>query len=254
MDSGFAALDFLARLVELPKPVHAITRLRLDAALYEPAPTRPAGQSGRPRRKGARLPTLAQKLIDKDSAWLRIKVQEWYGRCERDLDILSGTAVWCHAGLPSVPVRWVLVRDPEGRLDPQGFLCTQLDADPAQILAWLVRRWQVEVTFQEARAHLGVETQRQWSDLAIARTTPLLLGLYSVVTWLAHPLSDWDAPSARDAAWYLKPNPTFSDTIAHVRRHLWAGQVFSMSEDSNDSVNIPRTLYRRITETICYSA
>lgn len=254
MDSGFAALEFLARLVALPRPVHAITRLRLDAALYEPAPARRAGQKGRPRRKGRRLPTLAQRLADPDSPWLRIKVREWYGRGERDLDILSGTAVWYHSGLPSVPIRWLLVRDPEGRLDPQGFLCTQLDADPAPILAWFAQRWQVEVTFQEARAHLGMETQRQWSDLAIARTTPLLLGLYSLVTWLAHRLSDRDAPSTRIAAWYLKSHPTFSDTIAHVRRHLWAGQDFSMSRQKGDSVNIPHALYRRITEAICYAA
>lgn len=172
-----------------------------------PHPSAQPGKRARPRRKGARLPTLAQKLIDKNSVWLRIKVREWYGRCERDLDILSDTAVWYHAGLPSVPIRWVLVRDPEGRLDPQGFLCTQLDADPVQILAWFVRRWQVEVTFQETRAHLGMETQRQWSDLAIARTTPLLVGLYSLVTWLAHRPSDQDAPSARTAAWYRKPIP-----------------------------------------------
>ncbi|HYQ90693.1 MAG TPA: hypothetical protein VES89_01120, partial [Candidatus Competibacteraceae bacterium] len=105
-------------------------------------------------------PTLAQRLADQDSAWRSIKVQGWYGRSERVLDILSGTAVWYHSGLPTVPLRWVLVRDPDGQLDPQAFLCTLLDAEPVQVLEWFVRRWQVEVTFQETRAHLGMETLR----------------------------------------------------------------------------------------------
>lgn len=254
MDSSFAALDFLARLVELPRPIHAVTRLRLDAALYEPAPARKSGRKGRPRRKGLRLPTLAQRLADQDSAWRRVKVQGWYGRSERVLDILSGTAVWYHSGLPTVPIRWVLVRDPDGQLDPQAFLCTLLDADPVPVLEWFVRRWQVEVTFQETRAHLGIETQRQWSDRAIARTTPTLLAFYSLVTWLAHLLSDQAAPLARTAAWYAKSQPTFSDTIAWVRRHLWANSGFSISAEKRDIVKIPQALYQRLTEALCYAA
>ena len=89
---------------------------------------------------------------------------------------------------PPVPIRWLLVRDPRGELDPQAFLATDLEARPQDILAWFVRRWQVEVTFEEVRAHLGVETQRQWSDKAILRSTPALLGLFSIVTLFAHEL------------------------------------------------------------------
>src|SRR3954468_10077228 len=81
-----------------------------------------------------------------------------------------------------VPIRWVLVRDPEDEKEPQAFLCTDLDADPVDILRWFVRRWRVETTFEEARRHVGLETQRQWSDQAILRTTPALLGLISLVT------------------------------------------------------------------------
>jgi hypothetical protein len=254
MDSSFAALDFLARLVRLPRPIHAITRLRLDAALYAPAPARTARQKGRPRRKGARLPTLAQRLASTDSLWQTITVRGWYGQTERTLDLLSGTAVWYHSGLPTVPILWILVRDPEGQLEPQAFLCTQLDTDPTQVLAWFVQRWQVEVTFQEARAHLGMETQRQWSDQAIARTTPVLLALYSLVTWLAHLSLSQSALPARTAAWYTKPQPTFSDTIALVRRHLWASPHFSMSAKNRDSMEIPQHLYQCLTEALCYAA
>ena len=103
----------------------------------------------------------------------------------------------------------------------KALLCTDQSATPVQILAWFVRRWQVEVTFQEVRAHLGVETQRQWSDKAIARTTPILLGLFSWITLLAHQSQTNGSLPIRQAAWYAKPLPTFSDAIALVRSRIW---------------------------------
>ena len=166
-DSGFSALLFLDAVRR--SGITAITRLRLDAALYDPAPPRPPGTIGRPRTKGARLPTLLEVLTNKSTAWQALNVPGWYGAGERRIEVATATAVWRHAGLPVVPIRWVLVRDPEHRFAPQALLCTDLARDPALIVSWFVRRWCVEVTFQEARAHLGVETQRQWSDKAIAR-------------------------------------------------------------------------------------
>ena len=116
------------------------------------------------------------------------------------------------------------------RFTPQALLCTDPSADPARILEWFVLRWQLEVTFQEVRAHLGVETQRQWSDLAIARTTPILMGLFSWTTLAAHLLRQQRPSAHRTAAWYAKPQPTFVDAIALVRRHLWlASEGFSLS-------------------------
>src|SRR5215210_3422868 len=186
-DSSFAALDPLADLVR--QGVTCVTRLRLDAALCSPAPPRPPRARGRPRIKGERLPTLAKVLADPTTAWQRVVVPDWYGEGERVVEICSETAVWRHAGLPVVPIRWVLLRDPNRRFDPQALLCTDLAQEPLQILRWFAQRWQLEVTFREVRDHLGVETQRQWSDKAIARTTPCLLGLFSVVTLLANRLS-----------------------------------------------------------------
>jgi hypothetical protein len=179
-DSGFAALLFLDAMRR--GGISTITRLRLDAALYEPAPPRPPGTTGRPRTKGARLPTLSEVLAAKSTSWRRVHVPGWYGAGERTIEITSATAVWRHGGMPVVPIRWVLIRDPENRFAPQALLCTDLARDPARIVGWFVQRWQVEVTFQEARAHLGVETQRQWSDKAVARTTPCLLALFSIVS------------------------------------------------------------------------
>ncbi len=249
-DSGYAALALLARCARLAAPIAVVTRLRLDAALYEPAAPRRAGQMGRPRKKGKRLPTLAARLADPATAWTTVPVANWYGEGARTVAVASGTAVWYHSGLPPVPIRWVLIRDPQGRFDPQALLCTDL----AQILAWFVLRWQLEVTFEEARRHLGVESQRQWSDRAILRTTPALLGLFSVVALYAHPRMGPTADRVRQAGWYHKPLPTFSDALALVRREIWGQVAFCMSDREADLVKVPRALVERFADALCYAA
>ena len=181
-DRAYASLKLLDRCRKLKNPITFITRLRLDAALYEPAPPRRRGQIGRPRLKGERLPNLSVVAEAPSTVWKLTKIANWYGSGERMVEVTSETAVWYSTGLFAVPLRWVLVRDPRGEFKTQALLCTDLNADPQKILSWFVMRWQLEVTFQEVRRHLGFETQRQWSDLAIRRTTPALLGLFSVVT------------------------------------------------------------------------
>jgi hypothetical protein len=253
-DNTYAVIDLLSRLMRLANPVYMITRLRLDAALYEPAPPRERGKPGRPRLKGARLPTLEHVLLDPKTAWTTATVPDWYGQGQREIEITSGIAVWYHGGKPPVPIRWVLIRDPKGRFESRALLCTDVKATPLQIVKWFVLRWQVEVTFQEARAHLGMETQRQWSDLAIARTTPALLGLFSLVTLLAHRLASRDQLPIRGAAWYAKQWPTFSDALAAVRYQLWHHQGFHLSLPDADVVKIPRPLLKRFIDTLCYAA
>ena len=171
-DRTYATLLLLARCQHLRNPITFITRLRLDAALFAPAPPRDPHQIGRPRRKGERLPSLAAVAGDPTTDWTQLTIAQWYGIGERAVEVASATAVWYHPGQPTVPLRWVLIRDPQHKFATQALLCTDLQAAPAQILAWFVQRWQLEVTFEEVRRHLGVETQRQWSDLAIRRTTP----------------------------------------------------------------------------------
>ncbi|MCA1702473.1 MAG: transposase [Actinobacteria bacterium] len=252
-DSTYAALELLADAAGLQQPVTVVTRLRLDAALYDPAPPREPGTKGRPRRKGARQPTLAQRLTDPDTAWEALTVP-WYGGATAAVEVATGTAVWYHGGLPTVGLRWVLLRDPGGQFDPQALLCTDPTAPPSQIIAWFVARWQLEVTFHAVRAHLGVETQRQWSDLAILRTTPALLGLFSLVTLFADALLDGQPLPVRQAAWYAKSSPTFSDTLALVRQHLWPVPVFATSSSPPDVVEIPRALLDRLTDTLAFAA
>jgi hypothetical protein len=252
-DSSYAVIELLKQVSDTPD-VSLITRLRLDAALYDPAPPRTPRQHGRPRKKGARRPTLQQLLSDPQVKWSTIRVNNWYGGGAREVEVCTDTAVWYHTGLPPVALRWVLIRDPQGNFEPQALLCTHLAYTPAQILAWFVRRWTMEVTFAEARAHLGLETQRQWHDLAIRRTTPALFGFYSLVTLLAHALGEMESCIVRTAAWYAKTRPTFSDALAVVRRELWSAGHFSMSRAKSEVVQIPRSLFERLTDAVCYAA
>ena len=166
-DGGYAVLDLLHCCQSLAQPVTLIARLRLDAALYEPAPPRQPGRNGRPPLKGRRLPALKALLDLPTVSWVEVSAA-WYDGTTRTVELTSQTAVWYRSGKPPVPIRWVLVRDPQGEFATQALLCTDLAVEPVQILEWFVLRWQLEVTFQEVRAHLGVETQRQWSDRAIA--------------------------------------------------------------------------------------
>ncbi len=252
-DAGFSGVSLIAAL---RRHASLVTRLRIDASLFAPAPPRQPGQMGRPRLKGERLPGFKAVLADPDTVWSRVTVAEWYGGRSRELEVASDTAVWYHSGLPPAPIRWVLVRDCSGESEPQAFLSTDLAAEPGRILGWFVSRWQMETTFQETRAHLGVETQRQWSDLAILRTTPALLGLFSLVTVWADELARTPASTVRPrtAAWYDKPNPTFSDAIAAVRRALWCPPGLSMSRPNTETVEIFAALLQRLTDTLCYAA
>lgn len=253
-DSSFAALEFLACISQLAHPVHVITRLRLDAGLYEPPPTRQPKQMGRPRLKGKRLPTLATVLTNSTTVWQTVTIEQWYGNQPYTVEYTSNTALWYHTGLPVVPIRWVLVRDPNGKFKPQAFLCTQLSTSPEQILIWFRQRWQLEVTFEEVRAHLGVETQRQWSDKAITRTTPALFGLFSFVVLFAHELLPQEHWQLRQSAWYVKSCPTFIDALALVRSYLWAPRLFQRSDADAKLIKVPADVLGCWLEALCYAA
>ena len=128
-DSSFAALNLLWAVSQMPRPVHIVTRLRLDAALYEPAAARQKGQMGQPRHKGKRLPTLSAILANPKTMWQQVRVEGWYGGIEREVELVSDTAVWYHTGLPAVPIRWLLVRDPQGKFESQAFSCCKFFGD-----------------------------------------------------------------------------------------------------------------------------
>ena len=253
-DNSYAVIAFLWQMTQLPNPLTMVVRFRMDAGLYTPAAPRKPKQMGRTRKKGPRLPTLLAVAADPETAWTRHAMRHWYGEVKRPIEFTSATAVWFHGGEPPLPIRWVIVRDPLGRFKTQALLSTDLNVTPLQIIQWFIQRWQMEVTQREVREHLGVETQRQWSDLAILRTTPALLGLFSLITVLAHCLSQRGKVLVRETAWYSKPRPTFTDALAAVRLELWRRPTFQMSKNNQDIAKLPNAIFKRFAQALCYAS
>lgn len=251
-DGGLCAIKLGLRCMRMASAVTWVSRLRLDAALYEWPEAQPESKPGPKPKKGKRQPSLQTRLDDPDTQWQRLTLH-WYGGKLKTVEIISGTSLWHTSGFDPLPIRWVLVRDPAGQLRPTAFLSTDLNVQPQQILDWFIMRWGMEVTFQECRTHLGLETQRQWSDLAISRTTPALLGLFSLVTLLAAALTQEQPLPVRSAAWYLKSEPTFSDAIAFVRYYLWTHMQFNRSPAQTTPVLFPDSVWRGLVDSICYS-
>lgn len=229
-----------------------VSRLRLDAALYAPPGPPPPGRRGRRPQKGAPLPKLADRLTAPETAWQPTTIR-WYGGQSKALELASGTALWHRRGEAPLPLRWVLVRCPAQSFRPHAFFCTDATAAPAEIVAWYVARWNIEVTFAELRMHLGFETQRQWADRAVARTTPGLCGLFSLVTLLAHALHPNQLPT-RQAAWYPKAEASFADALAAVRRHLWGCRFTDASALHVDQAHFPAAWWDACTDALCYAA
>src|ERR671937_123139 len=240
VDGGFAAGSLALACVT--HHVTMVSRLRWDAALYHPPGPQPPGKRGPKPTKGKRQRSLQSWAERSDTPWEDMEV-DWYGGQRKKLWVFSRTALWYTPGLPPVAMRYVLVADPEGKLRMEAFFCTDLQATPEQILQWVVMRWSVEVTFEEARAHLGMETQRQWSDLAIARTTPVLLALFSIVTVLALQWSQDGQIPVPVTAWYHKTEPTFADCLTLVRQHLWRARYLVNSAPEPEFVQFAREAF-----------
>ena len=234
-DGGYSVIELLSSTSYY---VTWITRFRMDAALFDFAPPYKKGQLGRPPIKGLKQPSLNERLVDPTTKWGQVRFSQWYGQENKLMEITSGTAVWYRGGKPPVPLRWVIVRDPEGEIEPMAIESTKLDMDPIEIVKEYLNRWQVEVTFEEVRAHLGVETQRQWSDNSIARSTPVLMALFSIITLWADQLNIMQKLTVFQTAWYQKTYPTFSDAVASVRYRIWRYQVSLQSVKNTDRKEI----------------
>lgn len=250
-DSTHAALELLAAV---RCHVTFITRLRLDAALYEPPPPGKPGKRGRCPLKGKRLPSLQQLLEDPATEWQTLLLPQWYDEQDVTLRVTTGTALWYHSGMTPVLIRWVLLRDPEGKKNPAALLSTNTQLSAEKIITYFIRRWTVEVTFEETRAHVGIETQRQWSDRAIERSTPCLLGLFSITALWADSLHKTHPIDVQQTAWYKKKLPTFSDALAAVRKQIWQQKNFCISDEKDDIIKIPRHLLNELTDILCRAA
>jgi DDE superfamily endonuclease len=251
LDGGFAAVD-LARACQRHR-VTMICRLRLDAALYHAPGPQPPGKRGRKPKKGPRQRRLAEWARRSDTPWREVEV-DWYGGRRKPMQVLSRTGLWHRRGRDPVAIRYVLARDPEGEQPDAAYLCTDEGVVPEEILKYVVQRWSMEVTFEEARAHLGLETQRQWSDLAIQRTTPVLLGLFSLVTLAALRYHEAGWLSAEQTAWYVKEEPTFSDCLRWVRSRIWQARISDRLADKGDVIELPRCYFEAIVQGLSAAA
>jgi len=254
----------------LAHPVRLIARLRLDAQLHDPPAPRRPGQRGRPAKKGARQRRLRERVTHPQTRWKKVTVP-WYGGTERRLAIATGTALWYTPGQDPVWIRWVLVRDLQAELAgkaassrgaapadrrAEAFFCSDPTLSVAELLAAVLGRWNIEVTFAELRAHLGFETQAQWTPAAVGRTTPCLCGLFSVVVlqaWAWHPTQ----LPVRNTAWYTKETATFSDVLAAVRARLWDGaprdENYVKSASGDDWCQIPRAYLQQLQNLTLYA-
>ena len=250
-DSIYAALDFLHACQSLAYPVTVITRLRLDAALYEPAP--PYSGKGRPRKKGKRLPTPQQILKAEDSLWTPMKFN-WYDRQEREIELFSTTAVWFHYGLPAVPIRYVLIRDLTGKFARKPFylpisLC---HLSRYWLILCAVGKW--KPLFNTCALIWVSKASDSGQTKPLPVPPPVLMGLFSLVTLLANALILQEGISPHSTPWYSKTLPTFSDALALVRSRLWAYWTFHMSLDDLDMVKVPRILLERFNDLLAYAA
>lgn len=250
-DSAYSLIDLGLLCQKLGLTL--IAPIRMEARLFEPAPPRVASTMGRPRVVGQRLPLLSKLALDLSQEWELVEL-DWYGGTKRAMWLLSGTAVWYStlwAEAP-LPVRWVLVRDPKEKLETRAFFSTELAQGAASIANDFVKRWNIEVTFEESRAHLGIETQRQWNDLAIERSTPALLGLYSLVCLFAMALYPAGQLPLYQSAWYAKKEATFSDALGAGRKALWGHLSFERCPSKPDVCLVPRSMLDRLAYAACY--
>jgi hypothetical protein len=231
--------------------VTLMTTGRLDAVLHEPPPARTRQTIGRPRVVGQRLPALEPVFPNAETLWQQLTL-DWSGEGERTLEICTGTALWSRHGLAPLPLRWVLTRDPLGKRPPKAIFSTDPTHTAAHIIRDFRKRWSLEVTFEERRAHLGIETQRQWSDHAIERSTPLLFGLSSLLALFGDALRPDGRLPVAQAAWYRKHTATFHDVLALVRRHQWDQGTFPTSPTDPGVVFVPRSPLERFSWAVCY--
>lgn len=255
-DGGYAAIELVQRCQQFRQPVKLVSRLRLDAQLYDQPGPRPRGKRGPKPKKGAKQPHLAERLLDPATQWETLTIP-WYSGTIRTIEFITGVSLWHRGGNPPVLIRWVLVRCPEDtpkkeRFKPAGLFSSDPSLTAEQIVRLFISRWNIEITFEELRTFLGFETQRQWSDRAIERTTPCLFGIFSVVVLWAK-VRHTDKLPVRRTPWYPKPGATFSDVLAAVRHDLWAGSNYAASGDDPDMIQLPKALALSLFEIAFYS-
>jgi len=251
-DGGFAAGQLALDCICLG--VTLISRLKINARLFDFPPERIPGKKGRVPLKGTRLVNFKQMLSLEKLPWKEGEVIGYSG-VKKNLRFASSTCMWGADGVMPIPIRWVLVVDPTGKMDPLSLMSTDPLMTPQQIIELYVDRWSLEVTFEETREHLGVETQRQWSDKAIVRSTPVLMGLYSLVCLMANRLWKEKLLKVEKTAWHQKKHATFSDMLRVVRMVVWRENLILRKVKITPSVkNITPELVEAIVKRVLQAA
>jgi len=228
-----------------------ITPARLDSVLLAPPPPREQRRKGgTPQVGGPPLPQLSAVLADPTTPWQQSQIP-WYGQGLRTVEWCSGTALWYRIGHPPLPIRWVLTRDPQGKRPVKALLSTDQTLCAQTIIRTFMHRWPLETTFEESRAHLGVQTQRQWSDRATQRTTPLLLGLYSLVTLAGVQMERAGTLQVEQTAWYRKTHATFHDVLTCLRRQIWLAASNQTSPADPHGAGLARSQQERLLYAAC---
>lgn len=251
-DGDFASHD-LARFCHRHRDrLTLVSRFRPDAVLHQPPPRRRKGQKGRPRVKGARLPTPREVVANRRRR-ARAEV-DWYGGQRRRVSLVSAAACWYRSGRGLAPLRWVHVRDRQGTHRDDWLFCTDPALEPQRIVSLFTGRWSTEVTFQEARAHLGLETTRVWTQASVLRVAPCRLGLFSVVSLIfaGHARTHRVAPQQTPGD--AKTRITFSDALATVRRLLWPRVLLNTPSATAAWKNLPPPLRQIVMEQLCRAA
>jgi hypothetical protein len=215
-----------------------ICRMRWDACLYDFPPVKKG--RGRPCKKGKSLPKLDQKLKTPNKYWRKGFVI-WYGGIKKKVLYLTGTCLWYRSGCPVIPIRWMILKDQNKEFEPYALFSTTRSLKALSIAQSFIERWNIEVAFEEVHAHLGFGIQRGWADKTIERTTPAILGLFSITCLIAKEILKENKQSLPIAktAWYNKSIATFSDVLLLVRQHLLRYVFFVRSTVSHDREKNP---------------
>jgi hypothetical protein len=251
-DGAYSSVTVVQTCQRWPKPVTLVTRWRVEAGLYDFGGPPADRKRGRRPKQGKPHPKWAERLTDPNPAWPCLTVP-WYGGQDKTLEVLTGGRLWYTQGVDPGPMRWVVVRCPEAeQFKPAASRCSDPGRTAEQILVWCIRRWHIEVTFEELRTDLGCETPRQWSTRAIERTAPCLFGLFRLVVLMAKVLHPAALPVAQ-TSWYPKEEATFRDALAAVRWHRWGSRHDKASSLETDLCLIPRSLLQRLQNVACYA-
>jgi hypothetical protein len=246
-DAGYGSHDMAELAARSQERLHLVSKFHPKANLYLPPP-RVAGKrpNGRPRKKGAKLPSPQQVVARSPAARHDVA---WYGGGRRDVEVVSGTGHWYKGGRGLVEVRWVFVRDLTGTHRDEYFYTTDLAMTPAEVVEAYAERWNIETTFAEMRSYLGLETTRGHCPKTVLRAEPCLFGLYGVVA-LLHEQLPAEAQAEPGVEWEGKATVTFSDAITAVRRWLWTSWAFAKAGHDDPFTKLPEPLRRTLLSAL----